>query len=179
MFRDMTKRGANGYCDYAGQHVDTPSCDIYFAGTECKDVAHSNRFPKKLDLEHGEGRSSKTLKASLNYIARFQPAIVVLEDSYKKQVIEVMQREMRKLNIYDFEVFRLDPSSFKLKQTRRRAIACGVNLRKVLLRSPIHTWTEFLEKVPQTLQILDAITSNLIYPNDCRNTASLINLFYA
>ena len=73
----------------------------------------------------------------------------MLEDSYKKQVIEVMQREMRKLNIYDFEVFRLDPASFKLKQTRRRAIACGVNLRKVFLRSPIHTWTEFLEKVAQ------------------------------
>ena len=134
MFRDMVKRGAKGHCDYAGQQVETPGCDIYFAGTECKDVASSNRYPKKLDLEHGEGRSSTTLRASLQYIARFQPAVVLLEDSYKKEVIEVMQREMRKMNVYDFVVFRMDPASFKLKQTRRRAIACGVNLKNMVHR---------------------------------------------
>ena len=140
LFRDMCKRDYTGWCDIKQRMIDTPEVDFYFAGTECKDLSSMNNFGQRLDLQAGTGRSSITLRASLRYIALFKPRVILLEDVYKKDAMAAMQAEIRKLGIYDFEIFCMDPVRAKMRQTRKRMLGVGVNLTKAALKVPVHEW---------------------------------------
>ena len=57
-----------------------------------------------------------------------------------------MHIEIRKLGVYDFEIFGMDPVQMRMKQTRRRMLGVGVNVRKASLQLPVHRWVEYFER---------------------------------
>ena len=52
------------------------------------------------------------MNASLDYIKKFQPAIVFLEQVYRKPAIEMTLAKLREFGIHDVEVFMLDNKWF-------------------------------------------------------------------
>ena len=147
LFRDMTKRSDVGWCDIAQTWRTVEGCDIYFAGTECKDASSANRWPVEIDLESSSGRTSITMAASFDYVRKEEPPIVMLEEVWNTALIHIMQNNMRSIGKYDFEVFGACPSAWKRRQTRRRIIGIGVNLRKATLRKPVAKWLPFVQAV--------------------------------
>ena len=94
MFSDALERerfqgckGLVGKSAYTGEEAKTVDTDFYTSGFVCKDLSAANTLsPKRLDhvLGPDSGDSSRTLHASLDYVCEHEPALVLLENVYRK-----------------------------------------------------------------------------------------------
>ena len=160
------------------QEREAEECDWYFAGTECKDLSYANTTSQKnitltATAQEDLGRSSRTLQSSMNYIERFQPKIVILEQVYRLQVVPLVLQRMRQFGIYDCEAFVVDNRDFGLPHSRRRLAIVGVNLRKAHLRKPIHAWQSALQRM--SVSIPKSKISDFLLPDDHDDIIGLRN----
>ena len=160
------------------QEREAEECDWYFAGTECKDLSYANTTSQKnitltATAQEDLGRSSRTLQSSMNYIDRFQPKIVILEQVYRLQVVPLVLQRMRQFGIYDCEAFVVDNRDFGLPHSRRRLAIVGVNLRKAHLRKPIHAWQSALQRM--SVSIPKSKISDFLLPDDHDDIIGLRN----
>ena len=176
MFSDMNKRRRSGpatadRAEGCGMALTRP-CDVYFAGTECKDLSNANTTSKKeLDWEITDqsGNSTLTLHSSCDFVETWQPAVVFMEQVYRILVIKLILAKMRGMGIYDVEIFKTDNLQFGLSNTRPRIAGVAVNLRKVRLLRPVHQWQACLGKMAAAVPP-GRITDFLLEP-DCEEIA--------
>ncbi len=94
-FADLCKRGETGLCSFNGRLMATPSVHIYTAGWVCKDDSPANRVSRKplgLHVDCLSGESTKTLHSSIDYIRRFRPCAVILENTLRPRNIQIVQQ---------------------------------------------------------------------------------------
>lgn len=139
LFTDMCTRKHIGSDFISGKKVPTPRAQIYVAGWVCVDSCSFNRSAKPLDLQvtTESGSSSKTLEASLFYVRTFRPALTILEHLYRVNTVEMVVRELRKIDGFAVEAFVISTQDFGMLTTRARLFIIAVDLKQCSLRSPI------------------------------------------
>ena len=115
--------------------------DIYFAGTECKDLSYSNTTSRKaLDytLNKNSGRSTVTLHASVAYALRFQLILLILDQVYRITAATFVLKSIREAGLYDVECYAVDNINFGSPNGRKRLAIIGVSLRRAHLLVPVN-----------------------------------------
>ena len=94
-------------------------------------------------LSTESGTSSTTAHASAFYITKYLPKVITLEFLDNEQYATFMLYHIRKTRKYDVEVFKCQIQDlFKCPVSRNRMYIIGVNLSKVALKQPVHTWVQ-------------------------------------
>ena len=132
MFSDACDREASGTCSNTDTRVPLPKTEVYTAGSICKDASKENTMnPHIVDIQNETGMTSKTLKASMDYVALWYPAYVMLENVYRKVLISEIQKAFDALKVYVLIIFGINSKTFKLRQSRPRLFAIAINIMKV------------------------------------------------
>ena len=131
----------NGLCQ-------VPSCDLFIAGTSCKDMSRANPGPSRGDLvlqqQASKGGSAQTFQGLLSFLDTKQPAMLLFEnvDSMEDAKVggasnmDVLKSEMSSRG-YEGQVVRTDAFEFGLPCHRRRIFALFVRV----VGCPLFTWT--------------------------------------
>ena len=156
MFSDLCSRGRTGWCSYREGRVATPEVHLYSAGWVCKDDSAANTISRKLvtvSLTDASGDSTRTLHGSIKYIAEKRPAVAILENTLRKNNIEVAVTLLHGVPRYGVAVFKANSTSFFTAASRPRIYIVAVNLDKVTITTPIRRWSECLTAMSSEMPI--------------------------
>ncbi len=148
MFADLCKRVETGLCSFSGCLMATPSVHIYTAGWVCKDDSPANRVSRKplgLDVDCLSGESTRTLHSSMEYIRRFRPCAVILENTLRPRNIKIVQELFSQVAGYACVAFRINSIAFHTCSTRPRIYIVAIDTRTVTVTVPMSSWKTVLE----------------------------------
>jgi len=170
LFGDMLRRSKKSGPElYTGTNQPLVAVDMYIAGFVCTDLSSANSVhPKDLDfdLTDESGDSSKTLHASLAYIAEWQPKVVILENVYKKRLIAIVHGLIKEKlgSNYTAISFVVNTRDFGLDHSRLRVYFVCVQVRKAEIRVPLLEWPDLLEDI--AFQLPKLPWSEILVPAD-------------
>ena len=127
LFRDIRELANPKATTAYGSSVPVPGqVDIVIAGTVCKDFSTINKFRKGIDEG---GQSGQTFKGMLDYVKKYAPKIVILEN-VRGAPWDEMANLFNQLKLpggkrYHAGYLRLDTKNYYIPQTRQRGYLCA------------------------------------------------------
>jgi site-specific DNA-cytosine methylase len=116
LFRDIRELGAKQATTAYGSLVDVPgNVDMLVAGTSCVDYSTLNNEKKDID---SKGESGQTFRGMMDWIKKFMPAVVILENVCGAPWDLIRQRFEKEG--YSSEWMRLDTKHYYIPHTRTR-----------------------------------------------------------
>ncbi|QIW94895.1 hypothetical protein AMS68_000413 [Peltaster fructicola] len=128
---------------YGSQVAVPPGVHLLIAGTSCVDYSRLNSKRQDLD-ESGSGESSKTFYAVLDYVKKFRPPIVLLEN-VKSAAWKKMLDEYEKIDYVVAGVF-VDTKDFYIPQTRQRGYMICFDAVYADAAQAVKQWQELMAR---------------------------------
>ena len=123
LFRDIRELGNKKAMTAYGSMVTVPGvCDILVAGTSCVDYSNLNCEKKTISQK---GESGQTFRGMLQWIKKFQPPLVIIENvsgAPWDTKVKIFEDELN----YHADFLRVDTKAYYIPHTRQRGYLVGV-----------------------------------------------------
>ena len=161
LFRDIRELGNKRAMTAYGSMTNVPGeCDILIAGTSCVDYSNLNTKQKTITQK---GESGQTFRGMLQWIKKFQPPIVIIENvsgAPWETKVKIFEEELN----YHADFLRMDTKAYYIPHTRQRGYLVGV-LKGSGVKGPAFL-KEWKEKIQELRRPASAVLDAFMFPND-------------
>ena len=104
----------------------------------------------ELDIEAGDGRTSRSFRTSFKYVEEFEPSFFLFENVYDKQTaVKVMACIRTHCPAYEVGAWAANAADYGNKGSRTRVWIAGANTKKVTVDVPLSEWGSTLTTLQQ------------------------------
>ena len=161
LFRDIRELGNQRAMTAYGSMTKVPGeCDILIAGTSCVDYSNLNTKQKTITQK---GESGQTFRGMLQWIKKFQPPLVIIENvsgAPWDTKVKIFEEELN----YHADFLRMDTKAYYIPHTRQRGYLVGVLKGSGVKGSAF--LKEWKEKIQELRRPASAVLDAFMFPND-------------